>query len=225
MNLNEAITELEEHGYEVKSLNEDFFSILFGMGLVFLIKALCRAYGSHKDTQKLKMILNGVKNDELKCATNLVKELQNKIIHRPIEELNDDELAEATERLVELACPYKSIHKDCDDKLFAYNDEGYGSIKDKISNNLDEVYKIVYDLFFNLIKLKLDTDNNITKNLKKYKHNINDAINDITILTTTRGNFKRAYYMAHKGTYEGERNTPQFKKWLTKKKYPNKKGA
>lgn len=232
MLLSEAKRLLEENGYIVEKpkLNEDIMSFagdaistigngisyfMPGLMLICVAKAFFRALGSHFDTKKIKEILKKCEENKEEFAEELIELLNKKIIHRPLNQLNDAELAEAIEKLLNQQCGYHSIHIDNDDlNTHTYNDEGYGTIKNKIISKLDEVYKILYQLFYNLIKYKLT-------NNSKYEDYIYNCCEKLYYMTTTIGNLKRASYLASKGTVSDDKTTKNFKKYIDNKTFKN----
>lgn len=225
MKLEEAQKILNEHNYimEKEELNEDVLSILGdafnlfapGIGLIFMAKAFFRSIGSHFDTKKIKTIIKKCEENKEDYAQELVDLLNKKIIHRPINQLNNDELAEAIEKLLNSQCGYHSIHIDNDDiTTQSYNDEGYGTIKNKIISKLDEVYKILFQLFYNLVKYNLTKDS-------KYEDYIYNCCEKLYYLTTKMGNLTRAMYLASKGTVSDKENTKMIKNYLDKKTFKN----
>ena len=220
MLLSEALQILKDNGYEINEpIDESIGDVLssiggagldFGVfaaqsyGCIFLIKALFRFIGSHWNTKQLKDILNKVENDKDKFTDELLEILNKKIVHRPITDLNDDELAEAIEKLLQYYSGVSAIYKELEE-LKHYKDTGYGSIYDKIKSNLNTTYRSVYQLFYNLIKLKYETN-------QTHKDDYEDAIytnlENLYYLTKAKANLKRAFNNAFPYKVNGDKQHP-----------------
>ena len=124
--------------------------------------------------------------------------------HRPITDLNDDELAEAIEKLLQYYGGVSAIYKELEE-LKHYKDTGYGSIYDKIKSNLNTTYRSVYQLFYNLIKLKYET-NQTDKD--DYEDAIYTNLENLYYLTKTKANLERAFNNAFPYKVNGDKQHP-----------------